>query len=121
MFALKAFLMAILPFYKMDFPVRPVSTDWSYTRYVEGKVVEELKIAPKSSMQKELQMMLSTQSKGWKYDISTYAPDHLYVSTSIRVNCVKGALVVNYISSGGDDMQISKDLPLLKCPEPGAK
>jgi hypothetical protein len=54
-----------------------------------------------------LQKVVSVERQGWRYDLVTYAPNRMFNSPKMKINCLDNAFVVNYEGNDGW-IQISK-------------
>jgi hypothetical protein len=110
LFALKAFLMMLIPWYRADFPTRAFPSEFSYQEYCRGSKVGEQKITPSDEVYKQLRAFMFEERHGWKYDFVDYAPRTRFVSNNMIINCLPDGIVVNYKHPDGQFVQISKDL-----------
>lgn len=104
----KFLLMCILPFYRIDFPINNISTEFTEVYYEKSIPVER---DPCKNIQKrysEIYSFFSKERSGWKYDIDTYAPYHIINFQKMTINVfTKDFIVVNYLENG-KYIQISK-------------
>jgi hypothetical protein len=109
MFLVKALLMMVIPFYRVDFPVELYPKSFTYREY--GKVEERRTISDSNTEYVALKIFLVEQKHGWSYDFSDYAPGRRFSSPKMIVNCLRSGVVVNYEVSNGEWVQISKSIP----------
>jgi hypothetical protein len=116
MFALKAILMLIFPFYRVNVPINIYPENLMYVEYSHGVVVGEMDIAYGDELYVALRDQLKKESGGWRYDMTTYAPQRLFSSEKLKINCIGKVVVINYEQDGGW-VQISKVVQS-PCPAP---
>jgi hypothetical protein len=115
-FFLKAVLMSFLPFYRVDFPVEPFPKELTYIEYDQGREVGKRILSEKETSYIALKELFTNNEHGWRYDLNTYSPGRLFISSKMKINCIDGALVVNYESKESDWVQISKKDVTGSCP-----
>lgn len=108
MFFIKAILMSALPFYRVDFPIDPFPIDFIYVEYSHGKELGRQAIKEKGDAYTALRKLILNEKEGWRYDLTTYAPDHTFVSPKMKINCLGNVLVINYEDANNGWIQISK-------------
>ncbi len=108
MFLFKAILMSLLPFYLADFPLESWPKDFLYIEYNHGRELRKQPITEGDTSYVELKKMLSKESQGWRYDLTSYVPSHTFNSPKMRINCTDNSLIVNYESGDNTWIQISK-------------
>lgn len=115
-FFIKSILMSILPFYRVNFPVEIFPKNFIYIEYSHGKEVAKTEININDESYINLKELVTKQTKDWRYDLTTYAPNHTFNSKGIKINCLNTTLVVNYEYSNGNWIQISKQILNGSCP-----
>ena len=105
---LKAILMCFLPFYRVDFPINAVPDQFTFTEHARGLEISRRQILKKDREYSELLALLAAERAGWKYDLSAYAPQRMFKSSGININCVGTRLVVNYEDRNHEWIQLSK-------------
>lgn len=116
MFVLKAILMLILPFYRVNLPSHIYSDSAIYREYSHGRIVKQVSLNKGDKAYIELIQFLKKQQTGWKYDLATYVPKRVFLSSDLTVNCLNDNVVINY-KSDGDWVQVSKKTGIA-CPTP---
>jgi len=116
MFMLKAILMMIFPFYRINLPPNIYPQSFTYSEYDHGVVVNKKIVAHGDVLYVALRDQLKKESSGWKYDITTYAPQYLFSSDLVKINCTGKMVVINY-EQDGSWLQISKEARK-PCPAP---
>jgi hypothetical protein len=117
LFMIKAILMSFLPFYRVDFPVELFPKEITYVEYDHGREVGRITLNEKEGSYIVLKELFIKNRNGWRYDLTTYAPGHLFISSKMKINCLNdGALVVNYEDKSSDWIQISKKDGVDSCP-----
>ncbi|MBB6243642.1 hypothetical protein [Rhodanobacter sp. MP1X3] len=109
MFFLKAILMLIFPFYRVNLPVFEYPSDLTYAEYNHGIATKNVSLSKSNQTYIDLRIFLDREKAGWKYDLTTYAPYHLFTSKIIKINCIDNKVVINFRN---DDVwvQISKQI-----------
>lgn len=110
-FVIKAFLMGILPFYRIDFPVELLPTKMDYAEYRQGHLFKKAEVDTLY-----LKNLMKTEKNGWRYDFTTYAPGRLFSAPKFRVNCLSDFMIVNYEVDDKNWVQISKKITAVPCP-----
>jgi hypothetical protein len=110
MFLLKALLMMVVPFYRVDFPVELYPKSFTYTEFRGGKVEETRTVSNSDSEYVALKTFLVEQKHGWSYDFLDYATWRKFSSPKMTVNCLRSGVVVNYEVDDGQWVQISKSI-----------
>ncbi|MES2259658.1 MAG: hypothetical protein V4724_14135 [Pseudomonadota bacterium] len=113
---IKIFLMNIFPFYRVEFPMNLFPKDFTYAKFDHGKELGKKIINENDETYIALKKLISIEKKGWNYDLTTYAPKNTFNSKKIKINCIDKTIVVNYINSNNDSVQISKKLISNSCP-----
>lgn len=114
MFLIKALLMSIFPFYRIDFPVNLIPTSIAYIEYNKGQEIKNTNLNTKEIA--SIKDFFSKNMNGWRYDLTTYAPRHLLTSPNIKINCLdEGTIVANFRENGDDWIQISKKTAIGSC------
>ncbi|WP_138110453.1 hypothetical protein [Burkholderia humptydooensis] len=88
----------------------------SYTEYKYGVATSSIHLKFEDTTYVKLRSLLDKEKEGWKYDLVTYAPSHVYSSQYVRINCINKKIVVNY-QKNGDWVQVSKEI-VESCPTP---
>jgi hypothetical protein len=109
-------LMWMLPFYRVEFPVDLMPNDFTYIEYEHGRVVGKQAIKNNDETYIALKKLIVEEKKDWEYDLTTYAPNRLFNSPKMKVNCLNNALVVNYEDRDKEWVQISKKVTKGSCP-----
>jgi hypothetical protein len=119
LFVLKALLMAVLPFYRVDFPVDRFPKEFSYAEYDNGREMEAHLLKDDDPTYIALKNLITEEQKGWKYDLNTYAHSHMFSSPTMQINCLGHSFIVNYDEDEGSNewIQISKNVKGT-CPTP---
>lgn len=107
-FFIKAALMSLLPFYRVDFPMDAFSKYFIYVEYDHGHELGRHAIKENDTAYAALKKLLSDEKQGWRYDLTTYAPNHTFSSPKLKINCLDNILVVNYQDAHNNWAQISK-------------
>ena len=115
MFFIKAILMSILSFYRVDFPVNALPKEFTYIEYKKGRELGKQTIKENEAAYIALKKLMSEERQGWRYDSATYVPNHMFNSLKMKINCLDKTLVVNY-EDDGDWIQISKKDVKVSCP-----
>jgi hypothetical protein len=115
MFFIKAILMSILSFYRVDFPVNVLPKEFTYIEYKQGRELARLTINENEAAYIALKKLIFEEKQGWRYDLATYVPKHMFNSPKMKINCLDKTLVVNY-EDDGDWIQISKKDVKGSCP-----
>lgn len=116
MFILKAIIMLIIPFYRVSIPLNIYPQNLTYLEYFHGTIVTRKMLSYNSDTYVALRVILAKQAKGWKYDFVTYAPNHLFSSSTFRVNCIDNKIIINY-EQRDNWVQVSKVISA-PCPSP---
>lgn len=116
MFLVKAFLMGVLPFYRVSFPLDLIPNKMEYIEYKQGHELGKAFVQKGQNAYTQLYALLKKEKQDWRYDMTTYAPEYLYSSPKFRINCFDGALIVNYQDEKNDWVQISKKIDGMSCP-----
>lgn len=116
LFWFKAVLMSILPFYRVDFPIEVFPKELTYIEYSHGREIGKKILREEEMSYIALKELFAKNRSGWRYDLNTYSPGRLFNSTKMKINCLDGALVVNYENRASDWVQISKKDVLGSCP-----
>lgn len=103
MFFLKAFLMMVLPFYRVDLNLTSFPQKITYQIFVNGQLQNQLLLD--SNQTKILKKVLETEKGGWKYDLASYVPSRRYIGEEVQINIVGNLVVVNDKELG----QLSKE------------
>ncbi|NYE31254.1 hypothetical protein HDE78_004244 [Rhodanobacter sp. K2T2] len=116
MFFIKSLLMLMLPFYRVDLPDLDYPPNFTYVEYSHGVVKKNLTLDENNRTYIDLKNFLSLEKAGWKYDLTNYAPYHVFNSKIININCLNDKVVINFRR---DDawVQVSKQTPS-SCPTP---
>jgi hypothetical protein len=114
MIAFKALLMQFFWFYRIDFPMELFPKDLTYTRFKQGTVIGKRHLDPHEY--ERIKGLFSKNKNGWRYDMVSYAPDHLYTSPEMNINCGGTRLVVNYPQADKRWIQVSKEIAAGSCP-----
>jgi hypothetical protein len=116
MFVLKALLMMLIPFYRVDFPIDQLPPSLTYVVYSNGKEITEKTIESKDPPYIELRETLVKERAGWRYDLNTYAPEIIFKGPGMVINCRKNAIVVNFqLTNSQTWVQISKTIDKANC------
>lgn len=114
-FFVKALLMSVLPFYRIDFVADPYPSEVTYLAYREGTPAQESVLD--ASEIDALRKLLENNKRGWRYDLTSYAPKYVFASSTMNVNCSDdGRLVVNYQKASTQWVQISRTNFVGSCP-----
>lgn len=116
MFTLKAILMFIFSFYRVNIPMNIYPQNLTYAEYSHGVVVSKRGVAYSDALYVALRDQLKKEGSGWKYDMTTYAPQQLFSSERLKINCTGRVVVINY-EQNGSWVQISKVVQS-PCPTP---
>jgi hypothetical protein len=107
--------MSILSFYRVDFPVNALPNEFTYIEYKQGREIRKRTIKENEAAYIALRKLASEEKQGWRYDLATYVPNHMFNSPKMKINCLDKTLVVNY-EEDGDWIQISKTDVKSSCP-----
>lgn len=113
--AIKAIFYTILPFYRVDFPVSALPNQFTFIEYTHGMETSKKQLLKGDREFSELVAMFNDERPGWKYDLSTYAPQRIFKSTGMTINCLGTTVVVNYEDKDLGWVQLSKVLKR-ECP-----
>ena len=116
LFWFKAILMSFIPFYRADFPMEAFPKELTYIEYNHGREMGKKILHDEEKSYIALKEFFSKNVTGWQYDLNTYAPGRLFNSTKMRINCLDGALVVNYEDKAKAWIQITKKDVSGSCP-----
>ncbi len=116
LFWIKAILMSFLPFYRIDFPIEAFPKELTYIEYNHGREVGKKILHEEETSYIALKELFIKNENGWRYDLNTYSPDRLFNSSKMKINCLDGALIVNYENKTSNWIQISKKDVLGSCP-----
>src|ERR1700730_4419824 len=108
--------MIILPFYRVNFPIDQFPKEFIYVKYEDGQKTKETMIKEGDESYILLKNFLIGEKAGWRYDLNTYAPGYVFSSPTMRINCLKNALIVNYQENKNSWVQMSKTVKGV-CPE----
>jgi len=118
-FILEAILMAIVPFYRVDFPTSCLPDSFEYADYRNGLRLEthviNRDVGPEYVALKSL---VFKERRGWRYDLRDYANSKVFSSSKMIINCMRSGIVARYQDSYGVWRQISKSVKEV-CPEVG--
>ncbi|PZN84122.1 MAG: hypothetical protein DM484_03240 [Candidatus Methylumidiphilus alinenensis] len=115
-FLVKALLMSVLPFYRVEFPMELFPKQFNYSTYADGKPSKGQTVGVGDAMYETLKASLNQEKQGWRYDFTTYAPAHAFDSPSMKINCLDSVVVANYKDGSDGWVQISKHVPSGFCP-----
>lgn len=118
MFLLNAFLMAVFPSYRVDFPVQKIPAVFSYAAYHQGQHTVKKTINATDATHLKLKSQLLLERHGWRYDVISYVPNKVFSSPAMTINCMGRSMVVNVEVQPGNWVQISKDALHDVCPAP---
>jgi len=116
-FFVKAVLMGVIPFYRVEFPVDVLPKEFIYIEYDHGRELGKRAIKEDDEVYTKLKTLIVQEKEGWRYDLTTYAPNHTFNSAKMKINCIDNALVVNYEDGDSDWVQISKKGVKGYCPQ----
>lgn len=116
MFFIKAVLMSLLPFYRVEFPAEEFPKDFAYIEYSHGQELGKRTVNENDSTYTALKKLISDEKQGWRYDLTTYAPNHIFNSPKLKINCFGKTIVVNYEKAHNGWVQISKNDIKGSCP-----
>lgn len=117
-FLIQAVLMAALPGYRVNFPVTEIPREFIYTEHQAGREVARAKILEQDRVHVELTALVTQERHGWRYDLTTYAPQRMFKAQNMNINCTGMKVVVNYDDpTRGEWVQISKEVKSA-CPVP---
>lgn len=102
-FFFKAYLMMILPFYRVDLPNTDLPSKVTYQVHVNGQTMSQLLLDKKQI--EVLKKVLIDEMDGWKYDLTSYVPSRTYVGYDLNINIVGNLVVVQDKEYG----QLSKE------------
>ena len=100
--------MSVLPFYRVEFPVAVMPKEFIYVEYNRGRELGKRTIKENDEAYTVLKKLIVEERQGWRYDLTTYAPNYTFNSLKMKINCLDNALVVNYEDDDNDWIQISK-------------
>jgi hypothetical protein len=112
---IKAVLMSILSFYRLDLAISELPKEFTYLEYKQGRELGKKTIKEGDAAYFSLKKFISEERQGWRYDFTTYAPNHVFRSPKMEINCLDKAFVINY-EDNGDWIQISKKDIRVSCP-----
>ena len=118
MIILKAILMLLLPFYRVDISIPEYPEYVIYKTYNNGSVVFQTKINYNDAAYVKLREKIKTEKHGWKYDLNTYSPHQIFSAPGLEINCTKGIIVIN-LEQNSKPIQLSKPVQT-SCPTPKA-
>lgn len=117
LFLVKVFLMQLLPFYRVEFPVAAFPQEFTYTEYKNGNQAGSLTLDEKDAAYASLRKMIWYERQGWRYDSVSYVPTQIFASPKLNINCLGNKLVVNFEDGDGRWTQISKQDIKASCPK----
>jgi hypothetical protein len=103
MFFLKAVLMMLIPFYRVDLESVNILQKVTYQVFVNGQLQTQLLLD--NNQVSILKNIFEKEKRDWKYDLATYIPSRRYVAYGLQINIVGNLVVLNDESIG----QISKE------------
>ena len=107
--------MAVLPFYRVDFPIDQLNHEFTYREYSQGKEIGSRVVTESEYI--ALKKVLEEEKAGWKYDITTYAPEHIFSASNMKIDCSESTIVVNFqVEAETSWEQISKKNIKKQCP-----
>jgi hypothetical protein len=107
--------LSLLPFYRVDFPVDLVPGEMIYVEFNKGHEVRRKNLSEKEIH--ALKEFFTKNKKGWRGDAVTYAPNHVFTSANMKINCFKGGdVVVNYADKDLEWKQIAIKESVGACP-----
>ena len=111
MIVVKAFLMSVLSFWRMDLPpeARNFGDSLEIIRYENGKEISKDVFDKKSPKYQALTVFLNSNIGKWKYDVVSYVPSVEIKSNGIIFNCLKAKAIVSYLDANGYPVQLSSD------------
>lgn len=110
MFFIKAILMMLFPFYRIELPVASLPNEFQYQTYERGAITYTKVIKKDDPHYQQLKKIIIENKNGWKYDFVTYAPTHIFKSDALNINCIGKLIIINFKSNSNDGWeQISKE------------
>lgn len=111
MIVVKAFLMSVLSFWRMDLPpeAHNFGDSLEIVRYENGKEISKDIFDKKSPKYQALTVFLNSNIGKWKYDVVSYVPSVEIRSNGITFNCLKAKAIVSYLDANGNPVQLSSD------------
>jgi hypothetical protein len=108
LFLIKAVLMSVLPFYRVDFDPAVFPTEFIYVEYRHGQESGRRTIKESDAPYAALKKLFVDEKHGWRYDLISYVPKQTFNAAELKINCLNNLLVVNYRDANKDWVQISK-------------
>lgn len=114
MIAIKALLMQFLWFYRIDFPMELFPKELTYKKIEQGAEVGKRHLNQQEY--ESVKGLFYKYKNGWRYDMVSYAPSHIYTSPEMNINCGGNRLVVNFAQADKRWVQVSKEITAGSCP-----
>lgn len=111
-FIIKAVLMSIFPFYRLDFPLEHFPKNFVYTEYQLGGASGSRRLDENEKA--ALKRAFIENKQGWRYDVVTYVPARMFRSSEMEINCLDdGYVIVSFKENDTDTgwTQISRKSP----------
>jgi len=108
-FILKAVVMLAIPWYRTDLNLWSLPKSFEYVEFSQGKEMSRRPVSVGDVDYSTLKNFLLSEREGWRYDLSSYAPNRIFKSVDLSVNfLVNNWIVVNYKNAEGEWLQLSK-------------
>lgn len=85
----------------------PLPNKLSFYKYIDGAMIENSEVDGSDERYLLLDGWISKNRSGWNNDLVTYVDSVVFKSESMKINVIKGMVVINY-KSDGEWTQISK-------------
>lgn len=116
MIAIKALLMSVLSFWRIDLPPEALNfgEQMEIVEYKNGKELPHVVVGKNDP--RYIAILEFLKNKKWKNDIASYSPSILVRSNGITLNCRQKNAVIYYLNEKNQSLQFSSDsIDIVNC------